>query len=210
MAEALASIQESHGELVPLLERMLAWEPEQRPDGATLERELMEAADELRGSSLRSWASSAIAPMLETQTGPAKDPIGLAGEEYQIEQVGAEHTLGFELPEPRKPAARPVPVTRAEPAPSPRPAEPQLPSEPAPRKPTPIPQTLPLHEASPGAPEAAPTPPAPSPPPPAAPAQRPAPARGSSTLGLAIKSLLVGAGIGFILVVIAALVVLGS
>jgi serine/threonine protein kinase len=204
-AEALASIQDSHGELVPLLERMLCWDPEQRPDGASLERELMAAADELRGSSLRSWATDTIGPMVASQVDIIDDPIGLAGGEFDIQQGGAETTLGFENDDARSSNAgptRPAPVEDSSPAP---------PVEPSPAQPRrPPPSTLPLAGDDPSDRPASPprttVPPVQAPP---ADDRRPARRQGS-TLGLAIKSLLVGAGIGFLLVVVAALVVLGS
>lgn len=201
--EALESIQQSHGELVPLLASMLEWEPTARPDGAILERQLMAAADELRGNSLRSWAATAIPPRLEGTGSDIKDPIGLAGEEYDIKVGGPEQTYAFDA-QSRQPIDEPVP-----PASQPPPARPE--PEP-PRVPPRVSSTMPLPAAARGEPpppsrpaEAAPPPPTP----PAAPAPRPA-RRGGSSLGLAIKSLLIGAGIGFILVVVAALLVLGN
>ena len=87
--EALAAIGGSHGALVPVLAKMLRWEPEARPDGATLERELMAAADEMRGSSLRSWAAETIGPLRESSTHTAQDPIGLAGSEHDLQEEPA-------------------------------------------------------------------------------------------------------------------------
>jgi len=231
--EALGTIQETHGELVPLLARMLLWDPEERPGGATLERELMAAADELRGSSLRSWASTAIAPLIGGTDGVIEDPIGLAGSEYDLEDGGSDSTLGLAVGVPAQPidgpvplapepwpAARPAPAVRPEPTPAsaPRRADPvpvpvpvtlpqpvspsSQPSSPAPPQPRPVaaPQPRPV---APPQPQPQPQPPRPRPP------AKPAP-KGASTISLAIKSLLIGAGIGFILVVVAALVVLGS
>ena len=218
--EALASIQTSHSELVPLIESMLQWEPERRPDGATLERALMAAADELRGSSLRSWAADAIPPLLEAAGGVIQDPIGLAGSEYELAEGGSENTLGLDTGAHAEPVSDPSQVSPAPvgaPVAPPGPAlasAPVAPPEPQPAPPVraapPMTNTLPL----PSRPSSEPTPAVvASPTPPAAP--RPAaPARRkpeqSSSLGLALKSLLIGAGIGFLLVVVAALIVLGS
>jgi serine/threonine protein kinase len=216
--EALESIQQSHGVLVPLLEAMLRWEPAARPDGATLERQLMMAADELRGSSLRSWAAQAIPPMLEATGGHVEDPIGLAGDEFEIKSGASEGTMPFEPlggptvsePLPPDPALAGPPSRFAppvQPEPSPRPATPP-PSRPVAAA-SPVPSTLPLPIGDPtDGPRSPPSPPSTS-----APTPRPAPARKrkrSSSLALAVKSLLIGAGIGFILVVVAALIVLGS
>jgi serine/threonine protein kinase len=228
--EALVSIRDSHGALIPIFERMLLWDPTARPDGQTLERELMAAADELRGSSLRSWASSAIPPLLADASGAPEDPIGLAGQEFEISTGGSEQTMPFGplgasagLDGPVPPAQAPAPASDpSRPAPGPiKPAPRTLPSSPAvaapsaAQPPTPpagsVPATLPLpigpNEA--GSPRPV-SPPAskPSAAPPRPPTRRKR--KRGSNLGLAIKSLLIGAGIGFILVVVAALILLGS
>ncbi len=209
--EALGTIAETHGELIPILERMLQWEPDTRPDGGTLERELMVAADELRGSSLRSWAASTIPPIREGSVDGAPDPIGLAPNDYDIQTGSAGHTMPLLLPAdpslvaPVASGRPPVPERAVTPAdgpavdrpPSPHPARQPL----APTRPQPPPRK-PEHHA-------APPPQAPRPTPPSA-RPAPRPRERYSSLGLAIKSLLLGAGIGFILVVVAALIVLGS
>jgi len=212
VSEALESIRESHGELLAILERMLVWAPEQRPSGSELEHDLMVAADELRGSSLRSWAASQIGPMLEARRGQGEDPVDLVGRTHPIESE----------PEEKSNTTTPFPIghggdaDNAEPplelssgsdaagaadeasTPAPPPDETEKPLELADRVEHPV------------TPPPAKRPPSPAParpaPPPASERTPPAP---SSNLGLAIKSLLVGAGIGFILVVIAALLVLG-
>ncbi len=221
VSDALASIQGSHAELVPLLEDMLRWEPTERPDGAVLERKLMAAADELRGSSLRSWAASVIPPRLEASGGAIEDPIGLAGGDYEISLGGADHTMAFDnasepQPEPAVVEPRPVPTPTPTPPPA-KPTEPRPATPPEPRpaaaapKPTPAKPAPVLPSRPPAEPVAtpAPTPTAPKQPPAPRPEAKPKP-KGSSTIGLAFKSLLIGAGIGFILVVVAALIVLGS
>jgi serine/threonine protein kinase len=213
--EALASIQASHGELVPLLASMLRWEPTERPDGATLERQLMAAADDLRGTSLRSWAATAIPPLIVGTGVIPQDPIGLAGQEFDIKVGGSEGTYPFDTtPRPSidEPVPAPSPVPAAPARPTTSPAAPPIEPSPAspPRPPTSVPATLPLPMDTRDEP-APPAPPPPRAPPskPTPPAHRPA-RKGSSSMGLAIKSLLIGAGIGFILVVVAALLVLGN
>ncbi len=196
VAEALEQIRSTHQELVPIFERMLLWEPEERPDGASLERELMAAADELRGASLRSWAANAIPPLLQTDGDGPEDPIGLAGHDYPIKTGPAapSHTMPITLGE--QPAPPPDPGAIIEPSSMaelpPRPTTRPMEQPEAPPEPTPVAEPAPPVQ-----------PPAPTPRPPAKRRKQ------SSNLALAVKSLLIGAGIGFLLVVVFALLLLG-
>ena len=82
--ERLLQIGTSHAELVPVLREMLAWDPSSRPDGQSVERQLVSAADLLRGTGLRSWAGSVVPRALEKVRQTANDAVGLVGQVINI------------------------------------------------------------------------------------------------------------------------------
>ncbi|MFT4976110.1 MAG: serine/threonine protein kinase [Myxococcota bacterium] len=83
LAERLDEIRESHPQLVAVLSSMLQWDPAARPSALEAERQLMEAADQLRGASLRSWAMQVIPPILATRE-EAPDNANLLGRHVDI------------------------------------------------------------------------------------------------------------------------------
>lgn len=119
LAERLARLPDEYQPLRRLLERMLAWNPLDRPDGAEVERALLAATDQLTGRGLRSWATEAV-PRALTRRAPPQDTIGLAGRAVQINDE-SEGTTVAHLPEADAPAPAPAPAPDPQPAP-PRPA----------------------------------------------------------------------------------------
>ena len=114
--ERLEKIRATHGELLPILERMLAWSPTERPTGGEAERMFLVAADNLRGMGLRTWASSQVARVMRSRP-LAPDSASLLGRTVPLAQVSAESSLGglssgqTLVPEagPSAPAPPPVP-----------------------------------------------------------------------------------------------------
>ncbi len=187
--EALTTIGGTHGPLVPVLRYLLAWEPLDRPPAAEVERVLRSAADEMPGPSLRAWAGQAVGEALAARAaGPApSDPVGLAGQVHPIESAAAE-PAGV-------PGPVPVPLPLELPARGERPPDPPVPA------PTPPPAHHP--PASPPA-----SPPTRTASPPLHTVSRPA-RRRPSTLALAVRSLLLGAALGLlILLALVAILVL--
>ena len=129
-------------ELAPLvrpLGLMLRWDHTQRPSAQDVEAAFDRISTQLAGDSLRVWARTAVAEVLEAR-GDGKDPMGLVGRSIEL---GEGDTGAVELP-----AAPPVPIDPGEvaapaPRPVPRPA-------PAP-KPAPPPAPRPVPSAAPAA-----------------------------------------------------------
>jgi serine/threonine-protein kinase len=83
--ERLQVISGTHAELVPVLRQMLSWDPQKRPDGASVERAFIAATDMLRGTGLRSWAGDAVPKALAKERAQAKDECGLLGRAFQLD-----------------------------------------------------------------------------------------------------------------------------
>jgi serine/threonine protein kinase len=60
----LRDLDASYRELIPVLRRMLAWDPASRPNGAEVEQILLTASEGCQGKGLRSWAGEVVAPLL--------------------------------------------------------------------------------------------------------------------------------------------------
>ncbi len=170
VAERLEKLRAAHGELVPILERMLQWNPGDRPSGAEAERAFLMAADNLRGMGLRTWASTQVAKVIRTRT-LAPDSAGLLGRTVPLTPTAGEQALGgLSSGQTLVPEAGPS-----------RPAPPlalnklQAPSAPPPTPP-PTPPVKPVAPTTPPAPPRAATPPA-QPVRPVAPTTPPAPPR---------------------------------
>jgi serine/threonine protein kinase len=131
----LGALPPEHAPLRPTLERMLAFTPEQRPDGHTAELWLSQLADELTGTGLRRWSAASVQAAQGVQP-PALDREGLGGRSFDLDTGGRPPV------EPAPPSPPPVtetvdtthavppPPTR-QPAPSPAerpPARPPAPS----------------------------------------------------------------------------------
>lgn len=198
--ERVAALSESAPALALAVERMLAWDPAQRPDGAEAERLLWEISSGSRGPSLRQWATSAVPRVLDGRP-VAQDDLGLVGRTVPLADEAvvpdAEHSIEA-APEPAKPlqsAPTAAPTTRPTPPPTPPAQRPQ----PGPKPPvTPSAPATTLARPA-GPPPRAPHVPAlaPAPAPPkaaAAPAER-------SLVGDVLKGLLLGGVIGVVLLV---------
>jgi len=98
------------------LDHMLAWEPEQRPDGARCEQILLELADGSSGTGLQRWCAKVV-PSVQGQA--AEDSEGLAGKTFDLgsEPLPAAPLAPPPAPEfdrtvglpPPKPAGEPLP-----------------------------------------------------------------------------------------------------
>jgi len=78
LQQRLEIIQPTHPELAELLAQMLHWEPEARPSCGQCAQVFADLADDMRGKSLRRWASETI-PGLLSQRPPAPDQERLLG-----------------------------------------------------------------------------------------------------------------------------------
>jgi serine/threonine-protein kinase len=161
--ERLQVISGTHAELVPVLRRMLAWDPRDRPDGEAVERAFIAACDMLRGTGLRSWTAETVPKVLAKESAAAKDEVGLLNRTIQLGDAESSLPMGDS-------AARPVATAAA----APSQGAPAAPPSPAPPLPSP-------GAPAPGASSAAPPPatkaPATKAPAPSATANRPAASR---------------------------------
>lgn len=219
----LATLPDELAPVLPILQHMLDWEPSRRPTAAQVESQLLEAADDMRGQSLRSWARRAVPAVMGSRS-PAPDKAGLASREFAL---GAEDAPSAPAPSAVSglpPAPPPLPAT-----PGPRPARkpspaPFLPPErpaprvapaprgtssgdesretrhtggaaaPAPSRPAPAPAPLPPPAPSVSR-QASPPAPAPAPSPPSS-SPAPAPAPAASPGPSLLRTILIGLAVG--------------
>jgi eukaryotic-like serine/threonine-protein kinase len=87
MAERLQQIQGRFDKLIPVLERMLQWNPTDRPDTLEVERALLAAADAMTGSGLRVWSSEVVPDTFEKQ-GAVPDRAALVGRTVSLSEPG--------------------------------------------------------------------------------------------------------------------------
>ena len=111
LADRMDRIRATHTELVPVLEKMLAWFPHDRPTAQEVERQLLQAADDLRGSGLRSWANEAV-PTALAQRKPAADPGNLVGRSVKI---GTASISDGRIVDPPTRVLKPTPELLADP-----------------------------------------------------------------------------------------------
>lgn len=64
LEQRLRLLDPSYRELVPVLRKMVAWHPSDRPSGDGVEDMLLTAAEGCVGKGLRSWAAEAVPPLL--------------------------------------------------------------------------------------------------------------------------------------------------
>lgn len=82
----LAAIQEDYALLTPILQRMLSWEPTDRPTGAMVERELLLASDASVGQGLRLWSRKVVPQLMaERKARSIEDP--LVGRTCSVEEA---------------------------------------------------------------------------------------------------------------------------
>lgn len=67
LEQRLRLLDPSYRELVPVLRKMVAWHPSDRPSGDGVEEMLLTAAEGCVGKGLRSWAGEAVPPLLNTR-----------------------------------------------------------------------------------------------------------------------------------------------
>jgi serine/threonine protein kinase len=63
--QRLLQMGASYRELVPVLRKMLAWHPSERPTGAEVEQMLLTVAEGCTGKGLRGWAGDTVSPLLK-------------------------------------------------------------------------------------------------------------------------------------------------
>lgn len=96
-------LAEGYQSLAPVLRSMLAFEPEDRPDGRTLEKQFLAIADELSGSGLRTWSRRVVPELLTGRSVDAPDD-DLTGRTFEV--GGSE--IGDDPVVPESPAYEPV------------------------------------------------------------------------------------------------------
>jgi eukaryotic-like serine/threonine-protein kinase len=89
VATRLEQLQGTHDELLPLLARMLAWDPRERPTAVEVENQLLDAADALSGASLRSWARRVV-PAALNRRGEVEDSAGLVGQTHDLQVISGD------------------------------------------------------------------------------------------------------------------------
>ena len=141
LSQRLAEIRGTHRQLADVLESMLLWDPEQRPTAAEAERKLMQAADQISGASLRTWAQDVIPQVLRARE-PAPDNAALLDRTVELDASprvtlqADKSELNPELHQARtqrlpvRPDKVPEPVDTKTAAPPPRPAPPPSSSPP--------------------------------------------------------------------------------
>jgi hypothetical protein len=116
----LSRIVGDYAPLVPTLRAMLAWAPQERPNPADVERELLALSDGMRGQGLRAWCGGVV-PTVLASSAAVHDDAGLLGRQIALTELGgaapaapvvgpdltAKVSQGSELPSgaPRPPAA---------------------------------------------------------------------------------------------------------
>ncbi len=135
-----AQLQRIVGEyapLVPLLRRMVSWDPAERPTAATVDQELVALADGFRGSGLRAWCGTVV-PELLAKRAVGADDAGLIGRHIALADTG--EGLPQDAASPGIP--RPAPVAQ-------RPAQAEQPAQVEPRA---APSRAPVRLESPASP----------------------------------------------------------
>ena len=64
--------QQHHDGISVVLRQVLQWDPAARPDGGTVERALLSAADNCTGEGLRTWAREIVPPILRKRQSEAR------------------------------------------------------------------------------------------------------------------------------------------
>ncbi len=133
--QRLGEMGEGYAALAPLLKRMLAWDPLDRPDGSKVERELLQLSESIAGEGLRTWARGVVPAAMDARSSSnSRDEwVGKSFEVRSMDDNG--RTVNTESFLTSKPADREPPpsVPRGTPIPLvPRPAPSSTPS-PAPR-----------------------------------------------------------------------------
>ncbi|MCA9494068.1 MAG: protein kinase, partial [Myxococcales bacterium] len=86
--QRMAEVHESYRPLMEVLRKLLQWNPEERPTGDIVERQLLAAADECAGSSLRVWAREVVPPILSRRQAEARSDE-MVGRTFTVETGGA-------------------------------------------------------------------------------------------------------------------------
>lgn len=99
----LRDIEDEYSAILPILRRILSWDPNERPHGGEIEREMLRAADNCPGEGLRTWARRVVPPLLEARKGNAA-PDPMVGRTIPIVSPPEELAIGeIDLPPRRIP-----------------------------------------------------------------------------------------------------------
>lgn len=80
----LAELRPEYDPIAKVLVKMLAWDPLARPDGGTVEGELLDAGRECSGAGLRQWARDVVPDLIsQNATAPDEDDV-LVGQTLQL------------------------------------------------------------------------------------------------------------------------------
>lgn len=87
--ERMAKLGPGYQPLAPILRDMLAWRPEARPSGRSIEERFFALADSLPGPGLRTWSAEAVRAAIAARPANPKDECGLLGRTLRITPSGA-------------------------------------------------------------------------------------------------------------------------
>lgn len=74
--QRMQEVGEDYRAIVPTLKKLLQWSPEERPNGAAVEKLLLAAAEQCGGAGLRTWAREVVPPILaRRQSESRKDDL---------------------------------------------------------------------------------------------------------------------------------------
>ncbi|TNE92606.1 MAG: serine/threonine protein kinase [Deltaproteobacteria bacterium] len=156
--QRMSELGEEYGPLIPILERLIAYQAVERPSGQQAERLLATVADELSGKGLRAWAREAV-PSTQSGRSPVSQDDPLVGRTIRVDAAtpDEEATVLAMVTEDVQAAVREAAQRRpATPPPPPPPPPPNLsyatpisapPKTEAPPKPSASPSQAPAESA---------------------------------------------------------------
>lgn len=103
----LAELPAEYASIRKVLEKMLAWDPAQRPTGGEVESALLQAARDATGAGLRQWARDVIPDMIAANEAVPADDDQLVGKTLPL---GTGHQE-LQIMEPPRPARGPEVMT---------------------------------------------------------------------------------------------------
>jgi serine/threonine-protein kinase len=123
--ELLARLGPEWKALADPIRAMLAWDPAARPQGAELERWLLDVSDASAGASLPRWCAENVSEFLAAR-GPGEDREGLAGRLFPLDSAPEPTARLAPAPAaPREAAVEPTTFDRPPPPPAARTVQPR-------------------------------------------------------------------------------------
>ena len=115
--QRLEELPADYQPLVPILKRILQWEPQVRPTGAEVEKLLLAASDRSKGEGLRTWARTMVTALMasrEKKVRGSRDE--LVGRTFEIGASAMTEDAKVTAPtSPAVPKPAPAPVVEARP-----------------------------------------------------------------------------------------------